>query len=94
MDEDTERLLGETIAKLKRELIELGCRVRELQVASAVLGQKVGIPPDKIYMLLEARAKRAVEKKLLDIGETNPHTAELLGIEDFLRELDRPNDTT
>jgi hypothetical protein len=93
MNAEAQKLLGDTLLGMKREVIELGCRVQVLQVALAGLAQKLGIPPDRMYAALEAQAKEAVEKKLLDIGETNPRSADLLGVDDFLRKLDPPEDT-
>ncbi len=88
MNDETEQLFAKSIASLKRDLIELGCRVQILQVAVAGLSLKQGLRPDKVYAALESLSKKAVEKRLLDIGDTNPKSAELLGIEDFLRSID------
>jgi len=88
MNDEDEQLLVKTIASLKRDQIELGCRVQMLQVAVSGLSLKQGIDPAKVYAALEAMSKRAVEKRLLGIGDTSPESAELLGIQDFLRAID------
>jgi len=92
MNDEADKLLLDTIASMKRQLIELGCHVQVLQVAVAAFGMKQGLAPDKVVAALEKLSRRMTEKALLDIGETNPRAAELLGVGDFLRMVGPDNE--
>ncbi len=90
MTDEEKKALVQAIANIKRELLDLRSQFQAVKVAVACLSIKQGFSPGKMISLMDALARDLTEKALLDIGETSPLAAELLGVEEFLRKLDPP----
>jgi hypothetical protein len=77
----------EDLAAIAQQIMDLQAQIAVQGSVICLLAGKLGLSPDHIKAVMERLVLAQKEKRLLEIGDTQPRLAQLLGYENVAQEL-------